>query len=245
MSSLGETRSTSALDFGLRIDKAGVRKVFAGMPMVAYFWFRDFLFRSFQRHRMRWFAAKGTRFGREGGIQVWPINDGPSAPGNNDVVYSVKPEARRQPDRYLAEAGLEQLRADAFTGNNVLPVHEFGRDIRSPDWMAIPVRTTEGSPSAWRANNPGKTLVARPSRRDGKILLYEVQQKRGRGRPRAGAIPRERLRLRFLLTHAVDMKPTLKMYDTWDRLQQDRDELWGEAADKMLRDFERGDPRDL
>lgn len=243
----GSTNVATVGDFQIKIDTSGVRKVFAGMPIVAYFWMRDYLFRAFVTHRLRWFAAKGTKFGRAGGIQVWKINEGPEVPGPLDVVYSVHPKAQRIAYSAQAQAALDEVRAEAFTGNKVLPIHEFGKDLRTSRWMAVPVKTLPGSPKAWREKNPSKELVARPSKRDSKILLFEIQKKRNRGRTKKGAAPtiREHARLRFILTRNVQMRATLKMYSTWDVLEQDRSDLWQQTATKMLRDFERADPRDI
>lgn len=247
MTAPGTVQVVRASHFSFAIDTSGVRKVFAGMPRVAYFWLHDYLFRSFHRHRMRWLAVKGPKFGRAGGIQVWQINDGPKVPGPKDVTYSLTPEARRAGSRELAETYLDRLVAEAFTGNNVLPVHEFGTDIQSPGYMTVKVKGTRGSPEQWREAHPGKRLVLRPSKgKNSNLLLYEIgRAKQGRGRPRKGAPPpAEKLKLRYVLTKRVDMKATLHMYDTWDVLRGDRDDLWSEIADKMLRDFDRDDPRD-
>jgi hypothetical protein len=108
------------------------------------------------------------------------------------------------------------------------------------------VKTRPSSPARWRAKYPNKTLVALPSKRDDKVLLYEKNRVRARGRPKKGEQPTftERLRLRFVLTKKVDMKPTLKLYDTWQQLAGERDKVWAETADKMLQDFAKDDPRD-
>lgn len=230
-----------------------VRRVLEQAPKVGYFWLRDYLFRSFQQHRVKWLQSKGTRFGRGGAgsnaIHVPQVNAsmGPLAP--NQVRYRVQPVARRMPTPAAAAAGLNELVGAAETGNLILPVHEFGRDIRSNRDMYIPVRTRPGNFGEWRRRYPNKTLLFLPSKKGGgNRLVYELQTKRGRGRP-AKNDPRarttQRLKLRFVITRHVDMKPTLRLYDSWDGMRIDRDRLWSQAATKMERDLQRKNPRDF
>jgi len=221
-------------------------------PKIAYFRIRDFLFRSVLEHRKRWLAKKGLAFGRGDGriggpIRVRQINDGLGDVGPVDVAYQVTPKQKRAESPAQASQLLPQLVAEIFTGNLVLPIHQEGRAIDTTEFMAIPVRTRPGSVKKWREQNPGKTLITLPSKRDNKLLLYERTIVRGRGRPKKGEAPKtkERLRLRFLLTKHVGMKPTLQLYETWDEQVPFRDAAWKEAADKMQADLVKGDPRDF
>lgn len=230
----------------LEVDTAGVERAMRTAPRVVYFWCRDFLGAVFGRHRQQWFRNKGTRFGRgsEDGkaIRVFGVNEGPDLPADNQVVYHVRPREQRMGSEAAAVDALQQLRAEAFTGNVVLPVHEFGRDIRTSQWMAVPIKTRPGSPGKWRERNPDKRLVLRPGR-GGTLLLYETKLVGRRGRPRKdAAAPRqtERLRLRFLLTRTVHMRPTLHMYDTWDQLTTYRAAAWKRAADRIEADLAKG-----
>lgn len=228
----------------IKIDAEPVRRVLARAPRPAYFWLRDFLFRAFTQHRVAWLEEKGTRFGR-GGIKVHRVNEGPDIPGDLDVVYQVRPKERRFASDRRAAAAIDELRADAYTGNSVLPHHEFGEPVvsRTGRLMSVPIRTRPGSPSAWRAANPGKVLIAKRSRGGPAVLLFERQRRKARGRPRRYGRTRtvtERLRLRFLLTPRVEMQPTLHMYDSWEAQADDRDRLWSQTADRMIRDMARG-----
>lgn len=229
------------------IDLRQFEKQMREAPSVVYFRLRDFLGATFGKHRQQWLRQKGTRFGRGGaggrGIRVFKINEGPTSVADNEVAYHIRPTEQRLPDPASARRGLSQLVAEAFTGNQILPVHEFGRDIRSSRFMAVPVKTRPKTPKAWLAANPDKRLVWRPSKTNpGTLVVYEVQRKRGRGRPRKGEPPRvqERLRLRFIWTRFVDMKPTLRMYETWDQLASYRGDRFRFAADAIVRDIEGG-----
>lgn len=246
-------RTSGSNDFvSIRIDTSQVEKVLGNAPKIAFFWLREYLFGALQQHRKAWLAEKGNKFGRGSGeiggpIRVRQINDKGGPPGPVDVAYQVHPRERRAQSPADASRLLGQVGADIFTGNVILPIHQEGRDIASPRFMSIAVKTRPTTPARWRAKYPGKTLRALPSKRDGKVLLYEVQQVKKRGRTKKGETPAttERLRLRFLLTKFVDMKPTLKLYESWDGLSADRDAHWRTMADRMLRDFERGDARDF
>lgn len=249
--------TSGAIQF--RVQTEGVQAVLDGMPKVAYFWFRDYLFRSFVAHRTSWLRTKSTKFGRAAGgalggrgIRVSQVNEDDGPLGDNEVRYTVVPAERRQRTREAAVAGMREMGAEAATGNLVLGVHEFGTDIEAKNQrtgMWIPIRTRPGNIRAWRAKNPNKKTLLLPSKRgDGSRLLYEVQSVGRRGRPRKGqpTPPKtEKLRLRFVVVRKVDMKPTLKFYESWDAMGSDRDRLFREAATKMVRDMERGDPRDL
>lgn len=235
-----------------KIDTTQVRAIMTGLPKVAYFWTRDFLGRSFGQHRVSWLRSKSTKFGRgtEGGkgIRVSQINDGSTgALRPNEVRYLVEPKDKRQPTSDAAARGLDTMRAIVETGNLILPVHEFGAEIRSQREMLIPVKTRPGSFGAWRAAHPRAKLLLLPSKRGGgNRLLYEATRRGSRGRPRKDAPPpAERLRLRWILTRAVTMRPTLRLYESWDVLASQRDAHWREAADKMVRDAAKGDPRNL
>jgi hypothetical protein len=164
------------------------------------------------------------------------------------VRYQVEPREKRQPTSAAAARALDNMRAAVETDNTILPVHEFGTDIRSQREMFVPVKTRPGAFGKWRAAHPGAKLLLLPSKRGaGTRLLYEVQRaRRGPGRPKKDAPPAgERLRLRWILTRAVTMRPTLKLYESWDLLAGQRDALWRETADKMIRDAANPDPRDI
>jgi hypothetical protein len=130
--------------------------------------------------------------------------------------------------------------------------------------MVIPVnRTQPKSLADWRARNPGKGLLFLPSKRDGKTLVYEKTHKgrvrvlgrklqvRVAGRlapsPNAAGAGRQvgKLKLRWILTRFVRMRPTLRLFESWQALAGERDKQWQTAADRMIRDLVRADPRDL
>ena len=50
----------------------------------------------------------------------------------------------------------------------------------------------------------------------------------------------EQLRKRFLLTHRVFNKPTLKFYESWDQLIAARAKEWAQAADEILQGVANG-----
>jgi len=234
-----------------KVEADSVRRVIAGAPKIAYFWTRDFLGRSFGQHRIKWLRSKSTKFGRGAenskGIRVSQVNEGGTgALQPNEVRYSVFPPEKRQPTAAAASRALDTMTAEVATDNRILPVHQFGTDIRSMRAMFIPVKTRPGSFAAWRAAHPSAKLLFLPSKRDDKRLVYEVTRRRGRGRPRKDAPPApEKMRLRWILSKFVSMKPTLKLYESWDGMASTRDTLWRETADKMIADLNRADPRDL
>lgn len=230
------------------IDAEPVSEVLSRAPGVAYFWLRKFLFGAFVDHRLTWLRAKGTKFGRRGGadskaIKVWPINQGPVPPGPADVVYQVQPAPERVASAAEAATQLPQLAAEAFTGNEVLPTHEFGADITSKGkLLAIPIKTQPGSLRLWREQHPGAKLRILPSKRDNKLLVFEVLSVRPRGRPRKDAppVPKTRLRLRWLLTREITLRPTLRMYETWDGLKARRDDFFAHYATRMAEQMASG-----
>lgn len=247
-------------DSSLRIDvdTRAVAKVVARAPKIAHFWLRGFLGKSMVDHRVQWLRSKGPKFGRRGkdgesrAIKVHRLNEGPQSPREDDVIYNVFPRRQKASSVSQAVAGLREMGAEAFAGSRVLRVHEEGEDIKvSGGFMAIPIKTRPGTPKKWLAKNPGKSLELRPSKKHpGEGVLYEVTKKRarGRGRPKKGAtLPqlREKLRLRFVLKRFVDMKPTLNFYGMWDQLRGKRDQLFRGAAERMERQLQKGDPRDL
>lgn len=237
----------------LTVDARGAAAVLQAAPKIVYFRVRDYLFQILLQHRKLWLQIKGNKFGRgttgETGspIRVRQINDGGGPARPNDVAYAVSPSDKRAPSSAGARDLLGRLSAEIYTGNVVLPIHEFGTDINSTRWMSVPVKTRPSSPARWKAKYPNKELLALPSKRDAKVLLYEKQKSRAkRGRPKKGEAPafKERLRLRFILTKTVDMQPTLRLYDTWEQLAAEREKAWGATADKMQTDFLKNDPRD-
>jgi len=215
-------------------------------PTVVYYRMRRFLMAAFGKHRQQWLRQKGTRFGRGSdprSIRVFKVNEGPATPGPNQVVYHVRPGDERRRNPAAAEAGLQAMVAEAFTDNEILPVHEFGTDIRTSRFMAIPVKTRPGNIEDWKRANPDKRLEFRPSKtKAGEGVLYEVQRKRKRGRPKKGEAPQftEKLRLRFILTRFVKMKPTLRMYASWEGLESYRRQAFSITADGIVEDIQAG-----
>lgn len=215
-------------------------------PTVVYYRVRRFLMAAFGKHRQQWLREKGTKFGRGSdprSIRVFRVNEGPSSPGPNQVVYHVRPGAERINNPSAAEAGLRAMVGEAFTDNEILPVHEFGRDIRTSRLMAIPVKTRPGNVQDWKRANPDKRLEFRPSKKHpGEGVLYEVMRKRKRGRPKKGEAPTftEKLRLRFILTRFVRMQPKLRMYESWERLAGYRQKAFSITADGIVGDIKAG-----
>lgn len=235
-----------------KINTKPVQVVLDGMPKAAYFWLRDYFGRSFIRHRAHWLSTKATSFGRGAdGIRIGRLNEGSGPLDDKEVRYTVEPEERRMPTPAAAEKGLAALRAEVATGSIILPVHEFGTDIRTPDQMFVPTfkanQHHQRNIKKWIQKHPNSRLLFLPSKRDDKTMVYEVTLKRKRGRTKAGEAPKttERLKLRWVGTQGVDMKPTLRLYASWDEERVERDALFRETADRMIRDMARGDRRDF
>lgn len=233
----------------VKLETRSVEKAVKRIPRTSYFWLRAYMFAIAKEHRKQWLRNKGTKFGRVSksgrGIIVSRVNEGQTPPRPNEVSYQVSPKEERQSTDSAARRAIGKLRADIFTGNKILPVHEFGIDIQSQGWMAVPIRTRPGNIQRWRERNPQKTLITLPSKKDPRTrTVYEVQIRRKRGRVSkdwVGPPPvRQKLRLRFILTREVKMNRTLKLYDNWDQLQSAQDDLWQRFADRLLQDLKNG-----
>lgn len=233
------------------VDTRAVEDALRLMPKAAYFRLRDYLGTSFTRFRTTWLRSVGVKFGRgrsDDAIRVLAVNAKKGPPGPKEVAFQVSPEDRRASTPQAAAQMLGRLSAEAYTGNVVLGVHEFGDDIRSSSLMSVPVKTRPGRIDKWKQKYPGRTLRLLPSKKDPRTMaLYEVLKKRPRGRPRKGApvVSQERLRLRWILTRFVDMKPTLRLYQTWDQTTAERSDLFAKFATSLQQDLQRRDPRDL
>lgn len=248
------------------VSSQGLEDALRQMPKAAYFWWRQFLFDTTVEFRKDWLRKRGTKFGRgrDGSMRVLRVNDS-QAVGPRDIAFHVRPADRRATSGPQAQALIGQLQAEVFTGNVVMAVHEFGRDIQSNELMAIPIKTRPGRIAAWRARNAGASLLFLPSKRGtGEVLVYEkqhrgrfralsarTQSRLGIGRPlapvrvQAPAGNWQKLRLRWVLTKKVDMKPTLRLYATWDANGNARAALWRKAADGLAKDLQTRDARDL
>jgi len=237
----------------LKLDTSGLQQSFAVAPSSSYYWMRTFLFSSLLKHRTYWLKAKSTRFGRakdanSRAIKVWRVNEAPlTGIRPNWVTYHVTPKEQREKNPTRAAALLQQLAGVAGAGSIVLEVHQRGTDIRTSKWMAVPIRTRERSPKAWRAKNPGKVLVVVPDPRNSE-RLWLAERKRYRGRRKA-LLPGERnakkvvrdfLRRRFLLLKSVNMDPTLNFYESWDALGGERNQEFSRIADRLTKDIARG-----
>lgn len=215
------------MSFNLTIDIDPVVNLIRVMPREVLRSVRKYTFGMFVEHRLEWLRTKGLRFGRGGqGILVKRVGEGGRSVGPKEVGYYLPPKDEPASDGE-ARAMLADYNAEIFTGNIVLPIHQFGEDIRSSKYMAIPVKTSPGSPEAWRARNPGKDLIAKWNKRKGQLRLMEVE-------PATTPGGRTRLRTRFLLTKFVDMKPTLKFYETWEAQDGERQRRWTDAVDKLF-----------
>lgn len=253
MSTTAKTIGAQRDGIELKIDTGGLEDAFARGPSTCFYWLSTYLFGAFLKHRTYWLRTKGTRFGRSSkgsqAIKVWRINEAPTTGVlPNWVTYRVQPKEKRERDPQRAAALLAQLAGQAAAGSIVLDVHQKGTDIRVPGWMAIPIRTRERSPKAWRKANPGKALVViAPKGQSGRLFLAE--RIRYRGKRAAGVVPREpektkvvrdRLRKRFLLLHAVDMKPTLQFYESWDHQEGERGKDFAGIVQRITGDIARG-----
>lgn len=231
------------------VDTKAVDKVINGMPKVAYFHLRAYAFGSMLEHRLKWLRTKGTKFGRGGkGIKVHRVGD-TAGETDRSVVYDI-PKEKRARNSKDALVKLRNFDAEIRTGNIVLPVHEFGTDVRSRSGklMAIPLgRTKPDNIREWKAANRNRRLVFRPTR-SGNLMAFEVNVGRARGRgptPIGPGKARVKWKPRFLLTNKVEMDPILKFYDTWDSLKGERASKFAFRTKRMLADFEKADARDL
>lgn len=230
-----------------KVDTTRVVQTIRSVPRLGYFWLRSYLWWTMLDFRKGWLASKSTKFGRGrtgNDIKVSRINEGNRPPKDNEVAFWLQPEERKASSNAAAKKMLDELRADIFTGNKILPVHEHGTDIHSQSWMQVPYRTRPGNMQKWKARNPGAKLITLPSKKDNKLLVYEVLLKRLRGRVsknHIGPAPmREKLRLRWVLTHDVEMNPTLKLYGTWDDYVGPRDKRWRQAIQNLMQDIVEG-----
>jgi len=218
-----------------KLDTRGLEDDFAKAPATAYYWLRGYLGGCFVDHRRYWLANKGTRFGRAGqgskATKVFPLNQAPEgALRDNWVVYQTNPKQSRVTPEQAPDA-LKQLSGSAAAGSLVLQLHQEGGELHSSKWMAIPIRTRPGTPAAWRAANPGKVLIvlADPGRPNRLFLAERIRRKH-----------HDHLRKRFLLVKSVKLKPTLRFYESWDALEQERAKNLAFCADRIQQDIARG-----
>jgi hypothetical protein len=241
--------------FRLTINATQALDQFERAPRLTYKHLRRYFNFVLIIHRQHWLSLKSNAFGRGRGGQGDAINVSNVASWRqsvkpNQVLYDVQPSAKTAKSAIEAENLIGQIAADIYTGNVILPIHEEGRDITSASPMAIPVKTRPGSPKAWRARNPGKSLRYKTAR-DGTGLLFEVTNLKPRlaRAPKGFVGPRalvtEKWRLRFILKRRVDMKPTLKFYKAWDDTAADRDRAWVERVNKLERDINYSAPSEL
>lgn len=248
------------------IDTRGVQDVLQAMPKAAYFWLHRFLMRTTIDFRTSWLRNRGTKFGRRenGGMVVQQVNAKQTL-GPKDIGFEVRPYEPRAGTSADAVRRLRELQMTVGTGSVVMAVHEFGTDIKTATFMAVPVKTRPGNIERWKAKNPGARLLFLPSKRGtGEVLVYEkqhrgrfralsgrTQARLGLGRPLAPIRNQspagnwQRLRLRWVLTKTVNMRPTLELYATWGLMKAHRDALWADSATGMVRDLQKRDPRDL
>lgn len=245
--------------FRVDIDTTAAELSIQAAPKVSYFRLRDYFFKMLIRHRAYWLSTKSSGFGRGDGdagdpIGVSRVQSERESSKPNEVLYVFQPAQKRAGTAREAELLLNRMSANISTGNVVLPVHEFGTDITSSKYMALPVRTRLGkrgrglkvTPENWRKANPDKTLTLRKGRA-GKLFLYEVVPVYSRANKRRGITKehvQDRLKMRFVLTKRVEMDPTLRFYESWDSLEGYREREWGVALNKIQQDFNKFDPRD-
>lgn len=239
--------------FEITVDPSEVIQAARVAPVATYFWMRDFLGHSMVRHRVQWLRRKGIKFGRGGrGILVPRVNEGPEGEvPKRAVVYRVEPKEQRR-----ADAPLDELRAEAFTGSEVLALHEFGGVVRAKHGlMAVPIATGRGgrgrlTPAQVRAR--GKRLVAFRSRRTGTLLLAERKRKRVGARQRyrrtksgklAKSQPKTKVDVllpRWALIPQFRVRSDLEFYETWDALRAERAQKFSRNATRLIKDIARG-----
>lgn len=216
------------MSVSLKIDSEVVANLLAVVPKQVLLATQRYTFGIFVEHRMAWLRLKGNKFGRGTGksIRVKRVGEGMDSVGPKDVVYSLPPKDKPVTDGE-ARALLADYSAAIYTGNVILPIHQFGEDIRSGRYMAIAVNGNKiGSPAAYRAKYPGRKVVAfRSKRHPGEFVL------RRKVRARKG-IPAAYETL-YRLTKFVDMKPTLKFYETWEQQESEREQRWKDAVDSI------------
>lgn len=236
-------------DIRFRIDTGGLEDAFSRGPATSYYWLRSWLFRALLEHRIAWLRSKSTRFGRgKDAIKVWQINQAPSGPVDpKHVVYRVDPEARKVAPSD-APAALQSLTGEAFAGSVALEVHQFGTDIEGGGkWLPVPIGRGPGSPRAWRAKFPQRTLLTVPDRkRSDRLFLMERKRYRGRSRSqqakrgRQRKVVRDLLIPRFVLVRRLDMQPTLGFYETWEAQASARLKDFASISTRILQDLARG-----
>lgn len=227
--------------------------------------YRDAVGRIFGRHRREWIQRTLAKF-RDKGLRVSPIGSGVKAANRQDAMrrffYNVEPKAKTLPPGADARAALESLHGEAYAGSKVAEGLEFGGTHRakSGKMLAIPIGITLDSlgrpkgrwawPSGYRRANPGKELLA--LRLDGRLKLYQVTSGRTKAaqqtvgalslrkdRPRGRGMARVLLPA-YVLVRSVTRKPVLRFYATWDELQADRDMVFQQAQDALMKELPNG-----
>lgn len=248
---------STATGFEVSFDTSIVELAIAAAPQAAFKRLRNYFFQTILDHRKVWLKVKGNKFGRGSGeereaIGVSKIQSERSTPKPNEVIYSIQPGERRADSAVDAERKLASMRADIFTGNTILPIHQFGTDINTPNLMSIPYKTRGNkrnqfkTPTAkeWLRINPGKRLQFMRARR-GHVhgFLLEVPRAGRQNRRKDGSEPpRRQFRMRFILTRKAEMDPTLRFYETWDSTEGLRNAAWAQAMAKLQKDLDEAQP---
>jgi hypothetical protein len=228
--------------------------------------YRDAVGRVFGRHRREWLARTLARF-RSRGIRVGPIGSGAQpatgAEAQRRFFYRVDPAAKELPAGADAGAALKALGGEAYSGSPVAEGLEKGGTFRARGgaWMAIPIGVTLdklgrpiprwATPQAFARSSPGKQLVALRLG-EGPPKLYQVVSGRTKkaktvsgaltlvgDRPQGRGLARALLPA-YQLVRSITRRPLLRFYATWDELQTDRDSVFAQAQDRLVKELEDG-----
>lgn len=164
-------------------------------PSVCYFWLRDALFRSALAHRNEFLRRTGVRLNRRPSpanpnpIQAPRVGEVAGADIDRDILWIVTPPERRR--QGTGPGILEGLGVHIETRNPVLVGQELGGEVtpHASRLIAVPiavpaagVKRGRRSPRAYRKAKPDAVLIARKSKRSGRLLLFERIRKGGSGK---------------------------------------------------------------
>lgn len=164
-------------------------------PSVCFFWLRDAMFRSALAHRNEFLRRTGVKLNRKPSpanpnpIQATRVGEVAGADVSRDILWIVTPPERRR--QGTGPGILEGLGVHIETRNPVLIGQELGGEVtpHSSRMIAVPIAVPSAgvkrgrrSPRAYRKAKPDAVLLARKSKRSGRILLFERIRKGGSGK---------------------------------------------------------------
>lgn len=255
-------------------DDAVFLEALVKVPRVAYFWVRAYFETCAKIHRdtFRTRSRGNVDFrgsGSDKAVRVYELNQQPEGGRDHWIVYHLSGEKRIADERDFPDA----ITLDIYSRSQLAAQMQKDRAIRPRrvSKLAIPLELKSYGgfghtnvswgdrsrnrpwPFIYRRLNPSAVLLAKPSKRTGKLILYErVRMRVGtRRRLRVGkkgqvlkAQPKvwvDTLVPKWALVDLLVLKRSmLHFYESWDSMQPVFDRVYNSYTQKIGQDIERG-----